>query len=196
MGSNELRYFFDSEKSLFHSNKPEKRTDYYIVANEDVGLKFRSGKGLEMKIRKKVLDFGVETWEKYLINGDINLNNVTVELLVQTLKDFSYEKEKVNTALEKIKNIGINIISVEKERIQSMDYKTRICCETTKLTLSQQHNPDLTLICYTYCSEGSSPKNLSQQSESDLKSSITTLLPMGYPEFILKYYNQTLTLNK
>jgi hypothetical protein len=44
--------------------QPENREDLYLVGGVHFGVKFRSGKKLEVKIRRKKLDLNIEHWKK------------------------------------------------------------------------------------------------------------------------------------
>lgn len=212
--NNELRYFFASEKSLNGGgNKhPEVRTDYYIVATDAVGLKFRGGRGLEMKVRTQQKSLGVEAWEKHLIGDNISLENVSIDHLRAVLEPYTTDARlggPVREAMDAIVADGIHIVATQKQRVQARDSASGICRETTKLVLTRhgkENNGEDQLVCYTYCAEGAKPEHLSRQCGTDKISngeanSATSngteniLAPMGYPEFIRHFHRKTHSLN-
>jgi hypothetical protein len=176
---NELRYFFASEKKLLGESgrKPEIRSDYYIVATEDIGLKFRGGRGLEMKVRTHRKELGVETWEKHHIGNDISLQNVTFDTLSNALQAYANEPSLaplVQAAISSLRVHGVHIVAAHKERVQATD-ASGISREMTRVVLQahrtvgadlKQETPRQ-LDCYTYCAEGGAPDDLWRQCASD-----------------------------
>ena len=102
---------------------PESREDTYLVGGCHFGLKSRGGKKLELKIRRKKLDFNIEHWKKIKL-GKKSLNSYKKEILALL------ESESDQQLPEDVQLITAeNFLTVEKSRKtqQSGEVSKELC---------------------------------------------------------------------
>lgn len=106
---------------------PEKREDTYLVGGCHFGVKFRAGKKLEIKIRRKKLHHNVEHWKKVKL-GKKNLSHYKNEILalIESDSDQQLPEDEQLIAAE-------NFLVVKKSRKTQLfgDISKELCFITT-----------------------------------------------------------------
>ncbi|KAJ5077977.1 hypothetical protein M0811_05234 [Anaeramoeba ignava] len=194
-------------------SKPEKRTDLYLNFDlNNIGMKFRTKRNLEMKKRTKIITqdgINCESWQKiYLNNKKIDQNNINLQKLFQILEN-CIDKEDYNQAKSFMESKEkVEIVSVQKNRWQTSVSKKEIqnmtstqlrnfekignivSMEFTEVNLEYDEKK---AEYYSVCIEGGNPSTLctigdalwsylEKNLEKDQK-----IFQMGYPEFIAFY---------
>lgn len=91
----------------------EDRTDNYIITSADVGVKYRKGTKLEMKLRTETFPGGVEHWVKNKLKGKHPIEALTTHLSSQGYAHV----EKIVSMVKDNRTIMIN----KRRTISSLD---------------------------------------------------------------------------
>lgn len=114
---------------------PEKRTDiYYVLPDDRFGLKLRKEKELELKIKPKSFDNGIEIWEKVLKKNIKDESDILQKLQKKSKKHDHDRHDAIKFCSKLYEENQANLlkIKVEKTRWQPHPWveETDIICKT------------------------------------------------------------------
>jgi len=162
----------------------EKRSDVYFAVNDDIGLKHRAHKRMEMKTRL-LLSHGKEKWKKCKLSSSFSDD----EKIAEKLKKLGVCDDE---ELKEITRKGrFCRVTISKSRVRFYINSDTLCEQTdVEITSVSDHFPGSkcnTKKWRTLCVEGSKSsvmKGVEYLSKS-VPSTLQTSIVMGYPEFVM-----------